>query len=138
MARTTADKVRDIIATDEDISLSGFIDTANAFVTWLSGQDSNGDLDDEMLELIERWLAAHFYSHHDQLLQSETAGGGGGIYQGQTGMMLLSTQYGQTAMALDVTGNLARRNQDAIDGKRKPRVSWGGTASDSPRPDQST
>src|SRR5262245_49483878 len=60
----------------------------------------------EELELIECSLAAHFYTRADRITQSEGAGGASSTYQGQTGMYLESTHYGQDALNLDYSGCL--------------------------------
>lgn len=119
MARTTDEKVREIIDTDPELSLNLFISTANSLVTWLTGKDTSGLLSAEALALIETWLAAHFYAHRDQLFQSKSTGGASGSFQGQTQMSLNSTTYGQTAMLLDVTNNLSTLNQASLSGNRK-------------------
>lgn len=119
MARTTDEKVREIIDTDPALSLNPFISTANSLVTWLTSKDSSGLLSSDTLTLIETWLAAHFYAHRDQLYQSKSTGGASGSFQGQTQMVLNSTTYGQTAMLLDVTNNLAALNQASLNGNRK-------------------
>ncbi|GAF90891.1 unnamed protein product, partial [marine sediment metagenome] len=67
----------------------------------------------------------HFYAHADQLYQARSTAGASATFQGQTGMILLSTQYGQTAMLLDVTGLLAKLSKDAEEGgKRKVTAAW--------------
>jgi hypothetical protein len=58
----------------------------------------------------------------DKAYQSKSTGGASGTFQGQTGMRLESTDYGQAAMILDVTGRLASRSQ----GRTRPTVAWGG------------
>ena len=121
--RTTPPRVEAIIETDVDISLEGFIETATALVDWLVGEDSDGVLTATLLERIECFLAAHFYAHRDQLYTSKSAGGASSSFQGQFGMRLESTQYGQTALTLDVTGAL----QDLQKGDRpKAYVKWVG------------
>ena len=127
MTRTTSEKVREIIATDSSISLTPFIETASVLVEWLDGKDTSGDLSDDALEVIERYLAAHFYAHRDQLYESKKVGKSSGKFQGQTGMVLSSTQYGQTAMMLDVTGNLARRSKQVEEGSPSVGISWLGS-----------
>jgi hypothetical protein len=66
----------------------------------------NRSLTVDELELIERWLAAHFYVMSDQVLATETVGGAGGSYQGTTGAGLRASKYGQSAVALDFSGCL--------------------------------
>lgn len=118
MARTTSSAVEGIIQVDSSIDLSGFIDTATALVDWLESKDTDGELTATQLERIECFLAAHFYAHRDQLLQSKSTGKASGSFQGQTGMFLKSTQYGQTALLLDTTGYLADMNKTADSGQR--------------------
>lgn len=111
---------------DPDVVLTGFMDTANLEVDWLKSQDSSGVLSEARLEMIERWLSAHFYAHADQLLKQEQAGGASGTYQGNTGMGFLSTQYGQSAVNLDLTGLLARKNSvtSPLGASKKASMVW--------------
>lgn len=137
MARTSEQAVRSIIETDASVSIVPFIDTANSLVTWLDSQDSQSLLSTATLELIERYLAAHFYQcNRDRNFSSKTTGSASATYQGQTAMVLMSTDPGQTACLLDVTGNLALRSQEAASpGKRVASMLWLGQSEDSPRPD---
>ena len=93
---------------DGESSLQPFIDTANVIVTRVAAcATAKGiTLSSAELELIERWLAAHFYKCSDQAFSSESTGGASGSYQGQTGMYLEGTKYGQTAINLDYSGCL--------------------------------
>lgn len=130
--RTSSNAVKAILGknydTDDQPDLAGFIATASLEVDWLVSQDSNGLLISARQELIERWLSAHFYAHSDQLLKQEQAGGASGTYQGNTGMGFASTQYGQTAINLDLTGLLARKNAEVASGvSRKARGVWLGS-----------
>jgi hypothetical protein len=127
MSRTTVANVQGILAGHYDgrTDLTPFISTATVLVDWLDAQDTDNELSTTLLEVIERWLTAHFYAHADQIFQSKSTGGASGSFQGQTAMVFSSTQYGQTAMALDVTGKLAGRNKEVLDGSRKKAtVSW--------------
>ena len=127
MSRTSRIEVTAILVGHYDgtTELDAFIDTANELVTWLDGEDSDGVLTTALLEKIERYLSAHFYAHADQLLQSKSTGGASGAFQGQTGMGLASTQYGYTAMVLDVTGRLAQLNKEAEKGgKQRASITW--------------
>lgn len=118
MARTTQAKVLEILdlggVTEPD--LTPFITAASSLVTELCADVAAYDA--ERLELIETWLAAHFFSIKDPRMASETAGGAGGTYRGQTGMNLEATLYGQQAMVLDTNGALSDVNEDVGDGKR--------------------
>lgn len=137
MARTNSDLVGAIIELDSEISIDQFITTANVLTSWLSSQDTDSLLSTSLLSEIERYLAAHFYSHYDQLYSAKSTGQASAFYQGKTEMVLSSTMYGQTAMLLDVTGILAQRSKEAErGGKIRSSAVWLGTPADSyPRPD---
>ncbi len=117
--RTTEDLVRDIISTDIDIDVNPFIRAASVLVNKISSNDYTGLLDANDLKEIETWLAAHLYAHRDQLLTSKSTSGASGSFQGQFGMLFESTQYGQTAMLLDITMYLAKLQQQIKDGGKK-------------------
>lgn len=90
-------------------SLTPFIETASSMVDDLveCAAEKGITLSDTKLELIERWLSAHFYSQSDKpYTESETLDARA-KYNGQTKMYLESTLYGQTAVKLDPTGCLA-------------------------------
>lgn len=114
MARTTADLVKALMAPGGDYDLvsspdlSPFIDTASAIVDDVAECAINKDkaLTTARLELIERWLAAHFYQQSDQGYIERATLRASGKFQGQTGMYLESTKYGQTARNLDSSGCL--------------------------------
>lgn len=109
--RTTADLVKAVLLRDYDSrnnpGLDVFILTASVLVDDLVTDDENGLVTDTRAELIERWLAAHYYKQSDQALASKSTDGSGGSYQGQTGKGLEGTKYGQTAISIDPTGYLA-------------------------------
>ena len=129
MARTTAVAVEGIIEVDVSISLTPFIEIANSLVTELCLL-SNYSV--ARLELIERWLSAHFYAIRDPRVSSERAGGVGANYQYQLGKGLQVTTYGQQVMILDTDGSLASLNKSAEEGTGKAIVgiSWLGTEED--------
>ena len=99
--------------------------TANAMVNWLVAQDAvdpvapNQLTDPILLQQIECFLSAHFYTHKDKQYQQKMTGRASAAFQGQTAMNLSSSDYGQTAMFLDVTGRLAERSVDAQTGLRR-------------------
>ncbi len=69
------------------------------------------------LELIERWLAAHYYSVFDQAFTSTSKGGGSGSFQNSAkGEGFGFTKYGQQAMALDYSGILKAIEKGAFAG----------------------
>lgn len=118
MARTTADAVKKIIEVDETISddLEPFIEIANLMVT---DHCTGSSYSDAKLELIERWLTAHFYAVRDQRVQSEGVSGISQTFQTQVGMYFDLTIYGQQAMLIDSAGNLAALNAGVKKGKTR-------------------
>jgi len=104
MARVTDIEVFAIIDTTlTDINV--FINTANMMVTsWLE----TAGLTDETLKEIERYLAAHALSVQDQRVKSVGVDVLSESYQGQWGMGLNGTSYGQMAILLDTSGTLGK------------------------------
>lgn len=95
-----------MVEVDATIStdLVPFMTAANMIVT--KACTSSGYTAEE-LEMIERWLAAHFYTIRDNRVASEGVKGINASYQHAVGLMLKSSMQGQTAMVLDTHGNLA-------------------------------
>jgi len=102
--RVTDDEVFAIIDTSlTDIDV--FINTANMMVTsWLE----TAGLTDETLKEIERYLSAHVLSVQDQRVKSVGVDVLSESYQGQWGMGLNGTSYGQMAILLDTSGTLGK------------------------------
>jgi hypothetical protein len=115
--RTTEEAVGLIIELDEEIDLAPFMETANYLVDAVC-LDSN--YPEVTLELIERWLTAHFYAIRDPRTVSEGVRGITERFEGQTKTGLWFTRYGQMAMLLDVDGNL--KALDADQGKIKAEI----------------
>lgn len=124
MPRTTAEAVATIIELDEDIDLEAFILTANELVTEVCVPL---EYSDTRLELIERWLSAHFYAIRDMRTASEQAGSVAASYQYRVGLMLANTMYGQQAMLMDSKGGLASLSKSMEMGRRKSSIKWLGT-----------
>lgn len=128
MARTTAALVRAILRDDYDgeSDVSPFIASATVVVTRVAAcaVAKLEPLTVEELELIERWLAAHYYgctASNDRPIQEQTTEKAKGVFQGRTGMALESTYYGQVALTLDPSGCLA-----AVTKRTKARLTWAG------------
>lgn len=135
MARTTAGAVQSILGDHygpkEDgslPSLTPFIDTATVMVSRVAtcATEKGIALSSAELELIERWLAAHFYEHSDQMTSRDETGEALAVFQGKTGMYLESTKYGQTALLIDYSGCLAgiQPATDDSTGRRVLTVDW--------------
>ena len=126
MARTDAAAVGGIIEVDSGISLTPFIETANQMVT---DACSAAGYTAAKLELIERWLAAHFYAIRDPRATSERAGPVGQSNESKVDLGLAITRYGQQAMMLDNAGGLAAMNSLATGspGRITAGVTWLGT-----------
>jgi len=120
MGRTTVDQVELIIDLDSGISLTPFIEVANALVTEIcaAAVDSDGALvyGATRLELIERWLAAHFYHVRDPKASREDVDSVAATYQSVVKIGFNSTHYGQMSMRLDTNGGLSRLDQAAVKG----------------------
>lgn len=70
------------------------------------------------LELIERWLAGHFYAVRCKAVAGESAGQGvGEQFQYKLGLILQSTMQGQQALMLDTAGGLAVLSKQMEEGK---------------------
>jgi competence protein ComGF len=124
MARASEDDVRAIIGSDSTLKVSFFIETAEQLVDYVDSCDTDGTLNTTQLRHIETWLAAHFYAIRDQQYASKKTGDASAVFQGKTDMALDSTQWGQQAMILDVTGKLATINQNAKRGKITAGMTW--------------
>ena len=127
--RTTSVAVGGIIEVDSNISLTPFIEVANALVTECCSTD---DYDATRLELIERWLSAHFYAIRDPRTTQESVGRGiAERFQSQVDLGFDVTHYGQMAMRLDTQGGLSSLNERIKNGGGSTAgVSWLGTPTD--------
>ncbi len=125
MARTTSTLVQGIIEADRTIRLDPFIAIANELVT---EKCSSSDYTATRLELIERWLSAHFYTVRDMRAESEKAGSTSEKKQSKVDLGFDSSHYGQTAMRLDTAGSLASLNNSMKGRGNQPvSVTWLGT-----------
>lgn len=116
MARTTSEQVAKVLEVDADIDLTVFIDSANELVSEVCVDSGYTDV---RLELIERWLAAHFYSQREHLVSHEQVGPVQQSYQLKVGLFLQNTPYGQHALMLDTAGNLAALSKQMEQGNKK-------------------
>lgn len=130
MPRATAQAVKDVVEWQDGtngpvIPLTSFINQANIMVNWLASVDDDSELDSDTLTAIEVQLAAHFYAvQRDPQYQSKATSGASGSFQGATSFSLQATHYGQTALLMDITGKLTKRNLEAQQGKRVVSTTW--------------
>lgn len=104
-ARTTTTAVELIISTTlTDPQIQAFIDTATLIV---DANLADKGLSPDLLTQIETWLAAHLLSMRDQRTSERRIGDVWFTYQGQTGLGLDATLYGQQVKLLDTSGTLA-------------------------------
>ena len=127
MARTTPALVGGIIEVDVAIDLAPFIDTASALVDDVAAADEDSILTVARLELIERWLSAHFYAIRDPRAFREQADRVELTYQSKVDLNLAVTHYGQQAMTLDTTGRLRTYSDNK---RRTVGVNWLGDEND--------
>lgn len=128
MALTTSELVQGILLSDygetesgELPSLTPFIDTAAVFMARVSTCASlkGTPLTVTEKEILERWLAAHFYAMSDQTYESRRTADSAGKFHGKTGMGLEASKYGQQAMSIDPSGCVA-----SISKRREARLVW--------------
>ncbi len=113
MARTIATAVEGILLDHYDSanspSLTPFIDTANDVVTRVAtcATARGVTLSSTTLELIERWLATHFYAIADLIAKEKETGDARAIFYGsEDGEGLEFTPYGKQAVVIDYSGCL--------------------------------
>jgi hypothetical protein len=121
MPRTTSVAVEAIIEVDEEIPLTPFIETASALVEEIC---TPAGYDAARLELIERWLSAHFYAVRESRRDFEGAGTVQQSLQSKVDLGFDVTHYGQMAMRLDTKGGLARLNEMIKSGKGHMPAAW--------------
>jgi len=122
--RTTEDAVNNIIEVDSAILLAPFIETASSFVDEIAASSAAPAA--ARLELIERYLSAHFYTLRDPRSEQERAGPVSVKFQSKVDLGFKTSHYGQMALSLDPTGILRAASR----GKRAGGVSWAGKEED--------
>lgn len=105
--RTNATNVRKVVKVPTSISsLDPFIETASLLVDIHCAASGYSDA---LLEMIERWLAAHFLVLYIRLRASEKAGPVSASYEsGTLSTGLKATVQGQQALLFDSKGGLAK------------------------------
>lgn len=126
--RTTDSAVGAIIDITSGTDITPFIEAASAVVDDHCAPLAYGAT---RLELIERWLAAHFFAVYDGQIASEKADEVSQAFQYDVGKYLEFTKYGQMAIILDNLGGLAAWQAAIESGKVLPRqLFWGGKKCD--------
>jgi hypothetical protein len=132
--RTTKADIEGIIELDlevipDDAAMLPYITIANELVTERCTGDAGPTTEytDSRLELIERWLAAHFYTMRDPRVTNEHAGPVSSSFQSHIGLGFDTSHYGQTAMRLDTNGGLSALNESIKKGKPRISAAWMGT-----------
>lgn len=132
--RTNRTAIAGIIEVDEvivpnDAAMEPFIMVANQLVTecCTGTKGPTTPYGDARLEVIERWLAAHFYAQRDPRFTNEGADGVSAGYQSSVALGFDNTHYGQMAMRMDTNGGLAALNEDTKKGKVRIGATWLGT-----------
>lgn len=98
--------------------LTPYIATASAIVTRVlsCAVDKGKSLDAATAELLERWLAAHYYTKNDPVYASRSAGGASGSFVRDPKE---PEPYKNVALDLDPSGCLA-----AIFNRQRASVDW--------------
>lgn len=131
--RTTAALVRGVLGMepgDEEAVLTPYIETANSVVTDKCVDTDTYTYTAAKLELIERWLSAHFYTVFSGQTTVEQVASLRQQYAFKIDLYLNNTKYGQVALSLDTNGALAAYQQELLNGKRRCNVTWLGRPMD--------
>jgi hypothetical protein len=122
MPRTTPELIAEIIEVDTDIPLEPFITIANELVSERCATGVTPAYTTARLELIERWLAAHFYTVRDPRMTSRGVDVIQQSWQSAIGRGFKTSHFGQTAMRLDTAGRLAKLDAAIEDPTKKRSV----------------
>lgn len=125
-ARTTISAVQGILGVNYNgkTPLGRFIETATMMVDHVKTMAATKEitLTDSELEIIERWLSAHYYCVNDPLYTSRSTGGSSGSFQrGTSGDGMAGTEYGRNAIDLDYSNSLRNLNK-----QQRARAYWVG------------
>lgn len=132
--RTTDEAVRGIIDLDDDFDTTPHIEAASSIVD--STCILKSSYSDAQLELIERWLSAHFCAIQDPRATYDQTGAIMSSYESKVDLGLSLTRYGQQAMIIDTDGNLAalanaqKKVSTVLAVSKRTRFTWLGTASE--------
>lgn len=102
-SRTTEENVAMVIEVDPTIPVTRFMLDAAIFYNSIVGTSNT----EEVAEVVERWLSAHFYSIRDNRVVDESAGPVSQKFAGKVDLRLDGTYHGQQAIMFDTSGKLA-------------------------------
>jgi len=128
--RATAKAVTEVVEWQDGnngqmIPLASFINQANIMTDWLESKDTDSELSVATLTAIEVQLAAHFYAvQRDSQYQSKATAGASGSRTDSHSIGFEGTPHGLTALRLDFTGNLIKRELESRQGKRVVSTTW--------------
>jgi hypothetical protein len=104
--------IRNLIPTRlGDASVQTALNTALILV---KNQSALMSVDSDTRDFLILYLAAHYVTVQAPRPSSMSLRGASESYQGQTGMSLKSSMFGQTAIAMDTTGTLAQLDTGGI------------------------
>lgn len=107
---TTSGAVESILLNDYDgvSPLHPFIEAAAMLVARLSqcAIDRGAPLSADEIEILERWLAAHYYATSDRPYVAKKTADASATFMVKQGLDLQATPYGQAALTLDSSGCL--------------------------------
>jgi len=118
--RTTPDVVIKLLEEyDPAMDMMQCIEAGNSVTTQQCVNSLTYTYTDILLELIERYLSAHFYEINIARQKFRAAGKVQDSMESKVDLHLNLTRYGQMAMVIDGAGNLAAWN-NALDDVKKP------------------
>jgi len=123
--RTNSGAVEGILGDDwGGASLLPYIKTATVVVDRVQtlAIARNMALSSSELEILETWLAAHFYTQMDPAYTNKSTDGASAGFMGQSGKGFEASRYGQQALRIDWSGSL-----EAIDKRKIAKGAWLGT-----------
>jgi len=116
--RTTPSLVRSVLdpTFPSDVNLDPFIDAATVLVDLIEQKPVVGSLTNQHLEVVERWLAAHYADvTHKSTRTSESIGAASRSWSlPSVSPGFEGTIYGQQAINLDTTGTLKSLMGDPV------------------------
>lgn len=111
MPRVGTNEVQAVIQVSSSLDVTSQIQTAHVLVNRIKSEYPSS-IEAELVE-VEKYLAAHFCAMRDPQEQTKSVNKASATFQGQTGLGLDLTWWGQQAKILDSSGYLAALEQKA-------------------------